>query len=290
MVKLGFVILNYNTSKETEECIISIQRLIDIPKEEYIVAVVDNGSEHESVDRLKSVYSTEGNIIFIENGSNLGFACGNNVGIRFLNDNYAPEFIVVLNSDTELIQNNLYENVLTEFQRSKFALLGPMMITADGRCNDSPWKPSDYEKVKSKLRELKCKQAYYNIHLEVLWKLYNWVMEHISKNDKSIHESDTFWEYHKQVELQGAFLIFSKEAFKCINGFDDRTFLYYEEQILYQMLVKQNQTIVYTPQIIVFHKEGKSTKKIKRNREKAIFLNDCNIKSLSVLLSMMEEG
>lgn len=42
-----------------------------------------------------------------------------------------------------------------------------------------------------------------------------------------------FWKYNTDAELQGAFLVFSKEIFNYIDGFDSRTFLYYEEQLLY---------------------------------------------------------
>lgn len=87
------VLLNWNGKDDTLACLKSLQ---DLSYPNYDIIVVDNGSTDDSVSAIKQGYS---DITLIETGANLGFAEGNNVGIRYaLKQN--PEFILLLNNDT----------------------------------------------------------------------------------------------------------------------------------------------------------------------------------------------
>jgi GT2 family glycosyltransferase len=89
---ISVVILNYNGRKFIETCIDSVLAQ-DYPDIEIIV--VDNGSEDGSNDVIRQRYPQ---VRIVETGKNLGFAAGNNLGIRLA----AGEYIVVLNNDCEL--------------------------------------------------------------------------------------------------------------------------------------------------------------------------------------------
>lgn len=91
--KVSVVILNWNGKQDTLECLDSVQK-IDYPN--YDVVVVDNGSTDDSVNAITKKYP---DITLIKTGSNLGYAGGNNVGIRLALDHDA-DFILVLNNDT----------------------------------------------------------------------------------------------------------------------------------------------------------------------------------------------
>ncbi len=70
------VVLNWNGSRDTAECLSSLLRL---EYENHHLLVVDNGSTDDSVLRLRLNFpETE----ILETGANLGFAGGNNIGIR----------------------------------------------------------------------------------------------------------------------------------------------------------------------------------------------------------------
>lgn len=101
--KLAFIILNYNTYEDTVLCIESIFRFSGIDPENIKIVIVDNASTDNSANELESKYSENSDIVLLKNAENLGFARGNNVGIRFTLKEYDPEFLVVLNSDTELM-------------------------------------------------------------------------------------------------------------------------------------------------------------------------------------------
>ena len=100
-----------------------------------------------------------------------------------------------------------------------------------------------------------------------------------------------FYQYQKQVVLQGCFIVFSKKAFNYVEGFDDRTFLYYEEPILYLNLMKHDLVTVYDPEIVIYHKDGRSTNTVeKKGRDKLLFINRCYQQSANILLDMLKEA
>lgn len=291
-MKLAFVILNYGTYPETVDCVQSIRKHIDVMPQEYHITIVDNGSSDDSVARLRDDYAAESNIDIIETGENVGFAKGNNIGIRHVNQNYFPDYIVILNSDTELIQDDLYKKLSSEYERSGFALLGPMMLTGDGRCNDSPWQPMSREAAEKRLDGLKRREKQIMNGTFFLCSFIQKVKKSFLLNSDrdTIHIHGDFWKYQTQVELQGAFLVFSQKAFKYIEGFDERTFLYYEEQLLYLALIRAKQTIVYDPRICIYHKDGCATSKAAgKKKQKRLFQIRCNIESIQVLIGEMDK-
>jgi GT2 family glycosyltransferase len=94
-MKLGIVVLNWNGKDVTPRCLDSIFRS-SCPAAH--IVVVDNASTDGSVDLIRSGYP---HVAVIVNDSNLGFAEGNNVGIRYLLDR-AVDLILLLNNDAVL--------------------------------------------------------------------------------------------------------------------------------------------------------------------------------------------
>jgi len=93
MPEVTIIVLNWNGLADTLECLASLARL-DYPA--YHVVVVDNGSTDGSVEAIRAQFSQ---VTLIENGENLGFAEGNNVGLRHALDRGA-DYVLLLNNDT----------------------------------------------------------------------------------------------------------------------------------------------------------------------------------------------
>lgn len=91
------VVLNWNGATDTIACLDSLTALT-YPN--FNVIVVDNGSSDDSLALLRP-YKAPYPLTLIETGANLGFAEGNNVGIRAALDAGA-EFVFLLNNDTEV--------------------------------------------------------------------------------------------------------------------------------------------------------------------------------------------
>src|SRR5437667_353730 len=89
------VILNWNGLSDTLGCLESLQHLHYAA---HRIVVVDNGSTDGSAEALRRTRS-QPPIEIIEAGRNLGYAGGNNLGIRYALD-HGADFILVLNNDT----------------------------------------------------------------------------------------------------------------------------------------------------------------------------------------------
>ena len=93
MSKIGMVILNYNDYETTFDMINQIK---DYKVLNHII-IVDNHSTDLKYDKLKKLKSN--NIDVIQTDENKGYAYGNNYGIKYLNDNYDVDYIIISNPD-----------------------------------------------------------------------------------------------------------------------------------------------------------------------------------------------
>ncbi len=84
------IIVNYNGKHFLQDCLSSVIRDCG---ERVEIIVVDNASVDSSVQFLRESFP---NVIVIESGSNLGFAGGNNLGVRHAKN----DLIILLNNDT----------------------------------------------------------------------------------------------------------------------------------------------------------------------------------------------
>ena len=91
--KVSIIVLNWNGRDDTLECLRSVQR-IDYPNFETIV--VDNGSSDGSVAAMRAAFPQ---LRVLETGKNLGYAGGNNVGIRDALER-GTDYVLLLNNDT----------------------------------------------------------------------------------------------------------------------------------------------------------------------------------------------
>jgi GT2 family glycosyltransferase len=101
-MKLGVIVLNWNGKDVTPRCLDSL--LASACPADRIV-VVDNASTDGSADLVRGAFPQ---VVLIVNDSNLGFAEGNNVGIRYLLER-AFDLVLLLNNDAVLDAQALCE-------------------------------------------------------------------------------------------------------------------------------------------------------------------------------------
>ncbi|CAN5905345.1 glycosyltransferase family 2 protein [soil metagenome] len=91
--KVFILLLNWNGWQDTLDCLTSLTRLA-YPNFETIV--VDNGSENGSEEKIRAAFP---DTTLLQSGANLGFAGGNNVGLKYaLRQDF--DFVWLLNNDT----------------------------------------------------------------------------------------------------------------------------------------------------------------------------------------------
>jgi GT2 family glycosyltransferase len=119
---ITIIVLNWNGKKDTLGCLASLQQL-DYPN--FQTLVVDNGSTDDSVAVIREQFP---HIELLETGQNLGFAEGNNVGVRHaLQKN--PDYFLLLNNDTVVDPQLL--NAFVSSMREEIGILGAKIYLYD---------------------------------------------------------------------------------------------------------------------------------------------------------------
>ena len=122
--KVAIIILNWNGKEDTIECLESLKH-ITYPN--YEILLVDNGSTDGSVECFRERYP---GMEIIETGENLGFAEGNNVGIRKAMDDGA-DYVLLLNNDTVVDPEFLGNLVYSAETHTKAGIVGPKIYFYD---------------------------------------------------------------------------------------------------------------------------------------------------------------
>lgn len=262
-MKFVYVVLNYLSFDDTKECVDSI--LINNEVDSMKIVIVDNGSNNDSFNCLSQQYAGNDAVDVVETGNNLGFAKGNNYGIKYARKHYDPDFVVVLNNDTIILHKDDQALIEEEYQSSHFAALGPLIFTADGRYNDNPGTSAVWNKVDIKNCIDSCKRDIVIQHLN-LWKPYIFgkrIADKIKSYNKSSVQKSYICSLKKvyNVQLHGCYICLSKDFFNLFDGFYDETFLFMEEEILFYLLKINNLTTVFLPSVMIFHKEDSSSNK-----------------------------
>ncbi|MFL0251739.1 glycosyltransferase family 2 protein [Clostridium neuense] len=116
--KVFIVILNYNTINDTLECITSLKNIDYI---NYEIVVVDNSETVDCYNLLKDKFNE---YKIIRTDENLGYANGNNIGIKYALDNGA-DYICVLNNDVVVEENFLSKTVEVLNNNKDVGIAGP---------------------------------------------------------------------------------------------------------------------------------------------------------------------
>lgn len=285
-IDICFVILQYNGYNLTQNCIKSIEnKMIDCL---YRIVIVDNNSIDDSYKQMLNYANKKENIVVLRNNDNLGFANGNNVGISFANNNYNFKYLITLNNDIEIVTTNLLKELETEYNESEFAVLGPLVLSADNKFSTNPMSMRIFnsEEINKEIKHTKNIILLNKLHLLVF---YNFLKKLKKKNIKYI-DTQKYINKHKNIKLHGCFLVFSRKYFEHKKGFNPETFLYMEEDILALELNKLKLESLYTPNIVVYHLEGATTNLINNsNREKINFIYENRLKSQLIYKRLLED-
>ncbi len=118
---VAIILVNWNGYEFTRTCLESLRK-VDFP--DFRVILVDNASQNQEGSRLKKAFPE---IDLIENTENLGFAGGNNVGIRHaLVQGFSH--ILLLNNDTVVEADFLGEMMRKLNQSRRLGVIQPLIL------------------------------------------------------------------------------------------------------------------------------------------------------------------
>jgi GT2 family glycosyltransferase len=122
------VVVTYDSAAFLDDCFGSLRR-VDSTGVDLQVIAVDNGSRDTTVPLLRERFPE---VEVVENGRNLGFAAGNNVGIRLALERGA-DLVYLLNPDTEVTPSFLREAVAVASARPEAGAVQSLLLLAAER-------------------------------------------------------------------------------------------------------------------------------------------------------------
>ena len=216
-MKLAIVILNFNCRKETIECLKSLRFSTN---ENNQVIVADNASEDNSLQLIKAVLPR---IKIIQNNENLGYAGGNNVGIKDALGNGA-DYILILNPDV-LVKKGTIKQLLAAAKATSAGIVGPKILTPNGKI----WSGGGV----------------------IDKKRFTAGLIGLGEADRGQYPAI------KNVDfVSGTAMLVKKEVFEKVGPFDERYFLYYEDVDFCRRAEKAGFKVVLAPLAVVIHKES----------------------------------
>lgn len=217
--KLSIITVNYNGFKDTCELIDSIPFNKDME-----VIVVDNASKEDEASIISNQYPKAK---VIRSDKNLGFAGGNNLGIK----EAKGDFILLINNDTYFKEFNI-DNLIKRLDSSdKIGIVCPKIrfVWGNNPIQFAGYTPLSYITLRNKA---------------------------IGFGEEDKGQYDTA---HRTPYAHGAAMLIKREAIEKVGLMPECYFLYYEEIDWSMIFTRAGYEIWYDPACTVYHKESQTT-------------------------------
>jgi GT2 family glycosyltransferase len=230
-MQLSIVIICWNDWRVIENCLDSIFRTTH--RIDFEVIVSDNGSTDGSVERIRAQFPA---VRVVENAANLGFARGNNAGIR----ESRGEYVLILNPDTIVHEGSLDRWIEFADKHPEAGAFGCRVFNPDGTYQRSarPFPTISRNLVAA-------------LGLRFLGRFKYPVLSDEYEGWKGDTEREVDWQSGCCVLLRGDLL-------KKLNGFDEQFFYQFEEVDLCRRVWKAAYRIRFTPDVTITHLGGQS--------------------------------
>lgn len=228
---ISIIIVSWRVKDLLKKCLESILASTGVSFE---IIVVDNNSADGTAEMLSQDFS--GQIKFIKNDKNLGFAKANNLGLKQATGDY----VLFLNPDTEIQSDTLAKSLNFMKQHPNCGIMGSRMYFKSGEPQPS-------------VRRFPTVSAI----LLMLFKLPK-LFAHLPAIDKYLATDFDYGKEQTVKQVMGAFMLVPKWLIRKIGGFDERFFIWFEEVDLCLAVRKLGYQVIYNPDISIIHYGGKS--------------------------------
>ena len=218
-IEVSIITINYNGLKDTCELIETI------PSNDSLeVIVIDNASQNQEADTISQRFPY---VKVIKSDKNLGFAGGNNLGIKAAQGRY----LFLVNNDTIFKEFNIQALINRAESSDKIGVVCPKIRFA--------WEPQPIQ---------------FAGYTE---------LSKITIRNQSIgfgeEDHEQYDSPHPTPYAHGAAMFLKREAIDKAGLMPECYFLYYEELDWSMMFTKAGYQIWYEPQCTIYHKESQTT-------------------------------
>lgn len=202
-MKLAAILLNYNSWKLSMKAVAFLRKNAAV---DYVV-LVDNKSSDDSYAQLKPLEDAKVSVIrTFQNG---GYGSGNNYGVRYAKQQLGATHALILNPDVE-VSERLIQRMKTLFQQPQIAIISAAQNLVGKGQYDAAWN------LRRKINLI--------LNGEVLLGMYYDTENHKRLRDRGpVAAVDC---------VAGTMLMVDIDKFLAVGGYDERVFLYFEEEIL----------------------------------------------------------
>ena len=265
---LGIVIVSYKSAQMTIDYVHRELPNVDVP---WVCCIVNNAATEEETrkiaegvgaevidpDTLQAKEVKRGGVYVVPSADNLGFAKGNNLGVKFLTRNFECTHLLFTNNDVEIKSKNCLSTLIEKLNTTpQIGAIGPRILCLDG----SEQLPHD---------------GYVSVYRQIGWHLLPFLRKKIKPIPVVQKESSprpsgfTYW-------IQGAFMVMRTDDFLRVGMFDPATFLYSEEPILAEKLKAFGKRMYYENSVSILHYEGGTIVKQHGNRKSEYMVMESN--------------
>lgn len=238
-LKLGIVIIHYNTSADLDRCLESLAAYP--PTAEHHVIVVDNASSDAG---LKDVHRRYPACTWLFNNENLGYAKGCNQGMAAV----AADYYLVLNPDIVVQPGALDRLLAFADQNPRAGMVGPQLLNEDGSIQDSCRR---FYTLKTLL-----------LRRTILGRIFpdsETVRQHLMLDFDHRSERPVDW-------ILGGCLLVRTSAMDRTGPMDERFFLYFEDVDWCYRMWQAGYEVQYTPDAHFIHRHRRDSAKGRFNK------------------------
>lgn len=243
MIGIAIILVNYKGYKDTLECIKSIKKSTFT---NYEIIVVENASGEKDLFCKDTFINQHSTVLFAEH--NGGFSSGNNIGIRYALEQFNPEYILLLNNDTEVKEDTL-EKLYNRAQNTNN--LG--ILTG---------------------------KIYYFFNKKMLWAAQGKFNFKTGLADQPLMgkmDSDEANQFSKISFASGCLMLIPSHILKSVGLLDESFFMYAEDTDYCCRVMKAGFGIYYDPNAVIYHKVSASAGHNSISQQYYMFRNNCYI-------------
>jgi len=254
--KVFIIILNWNGWRDTFEC---LKSLSDLAYGNFEIILIDNASKEKTRFSRETFPKLKTTQVF--NEYNLGFAGGNNQGIKMALEGDA-DYVLLLNNDTTVEPDFLSVLVAEAEKNNEAGILGPKILFYDEK--------------------------------RLIWSAGGKITGNFTRGELIGYRQNDSGQYNQTKEvdyISGTCLLVKKEVIKKIGLISEDYFLYYEDNDWCQRVRQAGYKCLLVPEAKIYHKASKSTQEFSypyiyyHSRNGLILASRFGSKTLTYLIS-----